>query len=44
VLERFGGGVMGAEFGIEVAQNCDADGVAHGLIVLEAVGRSSPSD
>jgi len=27
--------VVRAEFGVEVAQDSDADGVAHGLIVLE---------
>jgi hypothetical protein len=35
VLQRVVGGVMRAEIGIEVAQDSDADGVAHGLIVLE---------
>ena len=35
VLERVVGGVVGAEFGVEVAQDSDAHGVAHRLIVLE---------
>ena len=29
VLQRIVGGVMGAEFGIEVAENTDAEGFAH---------------
>ena len=36
VLQRLVGGVVRAEIGVEVAQDSDADGVAHGLIVLEA--------
>jgi hypothetical protein len=34
VLQRFGGGGMGTEFGIEVTQDSDANGVTHGVIVL----------
>src|ERR1700685_1110418 len=35
MLQRGVGGVMRAEFGIEVAQNSDSHGVAHLSIVLE---------
>jgi hypothetical protein len=35
MLQRVVGGVMRAEFRVEIAQNPDAHGVAHGLIVLE---------
>jgi hypothetical protein len=35
VLQRFIGGVMRAKFTVEIAEDSDADGVAHGLIVLE---------
>jgi hypothetical protein len=35
VLERGVGGVVRAEFGIEVAQDSDAHGVAHLSIVLD---------
>ena len=31
VLQGVVGGVVRAEFGIEIAQNSDADGVAHGI-------------
>jgi hypothetical protein len=40
VLQGVVGGVVRAEIGIEVAQNSDADGVAHGLIVLEGASRT----
>jgi hypothetical protein len=36
--------VVRAEIGIEVAQDSDADGVAHGLIVLEGQRQASGSD
>ena len=35
MLQRVRGSVMRAEVGIEVAENSDADGVAHAGIVLE---------
>jgi hypothetical protein len=35
MLQRIVGGVMRAEFRVEIAQNPDAYGVAHALIVLE---------
>src|SRR5579864_743060 len=41
VLQRIVDGVMRAEIGIEITQNSDADGVAHGLIVLEGTWRSA---
>ena len=41
VLQRVVGGVVRAEVGIKVAQDSDADRVAHGLIVLEATLRAS---
>ena len=40
VLQGVVGGVVRAEIGIEVAQDSDADGVAHGLIVLEGASRT----
>ena len=40
VLQGVIGGVVRAEIGIEVAQDSDADGVAHGLIVLEGQRRA----
>ena len=41
MLQGVVGGVVRAEIGIEVAQDSDADGVAHGLIVLEATQRAA---
>jgi hypothetical protein len=35
MLQRIVGGMVRAEVGIKIAQNSDAYGVAHGLIVLE---------
>jgi hypothetical protein len=37
VLQRIGGGVVGGKFAIEVAKNCNANGLAHGSIVLERI-------
>jgi hypothetical protein len=42
VLQRVIRSMVRAEFGIKIAQNSDADGVAHGLIVLERMHR--PAD
>jgi hypothetical protein len=36
-LQGVRGGVVGAEFRIEVAENSDANGITHGSIVLERV-------
>jgi hypothetical protein len=44
VLQGVAGGVMRAEFSIEVAQDSDADEVAHGLIVLERMRRPLNAD
>jgi hypothetical protein len=33
--------VMRAKFGVEIAQNSDADGVGHATIVLEGCGETS---
>jgi hypothetical protein len=41
VLQGVVGGVVRAEFRIEIAQNSDADRVAHALIVLEPLQSTS---
>jgi len=35
MLQRIVGGVMGTNFGVKVAQNPNADGVVHGVILIE---------
>src|SRR5580698_4746036 len=42
VLKGVVGGGMGAKLRIKVAQNSDADGVAHGLIVLDGTHVARP--
>ena len=37
VLQGIGGGVVGREFGLEVTEDSDANGILHGAIVLEHV-------
>jgi hypothetical protein len=37
VLQRFSCGVVRTEIGIEVTEDSNANGVAHGVIVLEHV-------
>jgi hypothetical protein len=34
------GGVVGGEFGIEVTEDSNANGVAHGVIVLERAAQA----
>jgi len=36
-LQGARGGGVGTEFGVEVAEDSDANGIAHGSIVLEGV-------
>ena len=35
MLQRIVGGVMGTKLGVKVAQNPNADGVVHGVILIE---------
>jgi hypothetical protein len=41
VLQGVVGGLVRTEVGVKVAQDSDADGVAHGLIVLEGMLRAT---
>lgn len=41
MLQRVRGGVMGAEFGIKVAEDSDANGITHPSIVLDEQYSSS---
>ncbi len=44
MLERVGSGVVGSELRIEIAQDSDAYGVVHALIVLEGKQRPGISE